>query len=134
MSPGLDDSGASRGWAYRASRVLAIEIDEGAVQIARTNVKNNEPDHNITVEQKTMDQIEVTYFNLILANIISSVLLSLLKEGMLDLLAPGGKLILSGIMDSEGDDIRRAVRAAGGLVVDGYLERGWVALVVRPAN
>ena len=53
---------------------------------------------------------------------------------MLDLLAPGGKIVLSGIKESEGDGLRKAVGSAGGLVMDGYMERGWVALVVRPVN
>lgn len=117
-----------------ASGVIAIDIDEGAVQIARTNVEKNEVDRTITVEQKSMDQIGELKFDLILANIVSSVHLSLLRDGMLNLLSSGGRLILSGIKDSEQNDIRRAVGSAGGLVMEGYVERGWVALVVRPAN
>ena len=117
-----------------ASRVLAIDIDEGAVKIAQTNVKINEVDHNIEVEQKTMDQIGELKFDLILANIVSSVHLSLLRDGMLNLLSSGGQLILSGIKDSEQNNIRSAIESTGGLVMNGHVERGWVALVVRPAN
>jgi ribosomal protein L11 methyltransferase len=117
-----------------ASRVLAIDIDEGAVKIAQSNVKMNEVDHIIAVEEKTMDQIGELKFDLILANIVSSLHLSMLRDGMLNLLSSGGRLILSGIKDSEQNNIRSAIGSAGGLVMNGHVERGWVALVVRPAN
>ncbi|MFA9404813.1 MAG: 50S ribosomal protein L11 methyltransferase [Anaerolineales bacterium] len=114
-----------------ANRVLAIDIDDAAVQIAQSNVNINELDAIITVKHKSMDQLEESNFDLVLANLTRSVHLTLLKERMLDLLAPGGKIVLSGIKESEGDGLRKAVGSAGGFLVDGYVERGWVSFVVE---
>lgn len=114
-----------------ASHVLAIDIDEGAVQIARANIKKNEVDHIVTVEQGTIHQLECTNYDLILANILSSVHLNLLREGMLDLLTPGGNLILSGIHDHERELLQDGVKSAGGIIIDGYKDQGWISLVVR---
>ena len=113
-----------------ANRVLAIDIDDAAVQIAQSNVKINELDAIITVKHKSMDQLEESNFDLVLANLTRSVHLTLLKERMLDLLASGGKIVLSGIKESEGDVLRKAIGSAGGFLVDGYVERGWVSFVV----
>ena len=77
-----------------------------------------------------MDQLEELNFDLVLANLTRSVHLTLLKERMLDLLTPGGKIVLSGIKETECDGLRKAVGSAGGFIVDGYVERGWVSFVV----
>ncbi len=113
-----------------ASGVIAIDIDEGAVQIARTNVEKNEVDHIISVEQRAIHQLDNSKFDLVLANILSSVHLDLLREGMLDLLAPEGNLLLSGIHDHEYELLQDGIRSAGGIILAGYKDRGWLSLVV----
>jgi len=69
----MDDSGASRRQAYGASPVLAIDIDDAAVQIAQSNVNINELDTIITVKLKSMDQLVESSFDLVLAILTRSV-------------------------------------------------------------
>jgi ribosomal protein L11 methyltransferase len=115
-----------------ASHVLAIDVDESAVQIASSNVKINKLQEIITVEQGSIQQITELNFDLVLANLTRSVHLELLKDGMLDLLAPGGTLIQAGVRDQEQDEIRAAIESAQGVVLNTNADRGWVSFVIGP--
>lgn len=113
-----------------ASRVLAIDVDESAVQIASSNVKVNELQGVITVKPGSIQQITESNFNLVLANLTRSVHLELLKDGMMDFLAPGGTLIQSGIREEEQDEVSAAIDSVGGVVINRYSDRGWVSFVI----
>ncbi len=113
-----------------ASRVLALDVDESAVQIASSNVMINELQEVITVELGSIQQINELAFDMILANLTRSVHLELLKDGMMDLLTPGGTLIQSGVRDEEKDEIRAAIESAQGVVLNSYADRGWVSFVI----
>lgn len=113
-----------------AISVLAIDVDADAIDIARKNVLRNKVENIVQVERGSIDWIENGRFDFILANVVSNVHIGLLKQGLLELLFPGGKLILSGIQDGERDIMLRAIRSAMGIVVDGYLDRGWISFVI----
>ena len=113
-----------------ASSVLAMDVDEDAIDIARENVSRNKVEHIIRLEQGSIDQIDNGRFDFIIANVVSSVHLGLLRDGLLELLSPGGKLVLSGIQDGEREIMLAGIRSAMGIVVDGYLDRGWIAFVI----
>ena len=49
---------------------------------------------------------------LVLANILAPVIIRLFEAGLADLAAPGGTLILSGILDKQAEDVVAAARAA----------------------
>jgi ribosomal protein L11 methyltransferase len=114
-----------------AEHVLAIDIDESSVRIASSNVKINELEKIITVEHGSIQNRKGSKFDLILANLTRSIHLTLLREGMMDLLAPDGKLILSGIQEDQQDQVLEPLQSAGGVVVDQFAHRGWVSFVVR---
>lgn len=114
-----------------AKHVLAIDIDESSVRIASSNVKINELDKIIAVELGSIQKIKGSKFDLVLANLTRSIHISLLREGMMDLLAPDGKLIQSGIQQNQQDQVLAPLQSAGGVVVDQYADRGWISFVVR---
>lgn len=43
-----------------------------------------------------------------------------------------GRLILSGIIDQQMEDVETAVAGAGGSVVDKLVMRDWVSYVIKP--
>jgi ribosomal protein L11 methyltransferase len=86
-----------------ASRVVSVDNDAKATEIARENVLINHVED--IVEILTADVITIREtFNLIVANLTAKVLLKL-KDHLSSLLDPGGFLIMSGIIDQNRGDI-----------------------------
>lgn len=79
-----------------ASQVLATDIDPEAVRVAGENLELNRAT-GIEVSGDSLTEIS-TPFDIVVANIIDGVLVVLQKD-LKRLVAPGGALILSGIID-----------------------------------
>jgi ribosomal protein L11 methyltransferase len=82
--------------ALGANKVLATDIDKSACQIARDNVNSNQLNNKITVTDRPLEKITGQY-QLVLANILASENIRLASE-LATHLAPGGRLVLSGIL------------------------------------
>jgi len=65
---------------------------------------------------------------LVLANILAPVLARLLDEGLGDLLTGGGRLVLSGILAEQAQDVQTAATRNGLQLVDRRQSGDWVAL------
>jgi ribosomal protein L11 methyltransferase len=68
--------------------------------------------------------------HIVLANILAPVLIRLLGEGLGDLIAPGGVLILSGILHEQADEVQAAAEKHGLRLIDRQQSGDWVALSV----
>jgi ribosomal protein L11 methyltransferase len=115
-----------------ASRVFAIEMDEEAIANAEGNVERNGVADRVTVlngDAAVLLPI-VAPVRVILANIISSVLVSL-SPVMRAALAPGGRAILSGILARERADLLDALAADGWHHVAEDEEGEWWSVVVE---
>lgn len=85
-----------------ASDVLGIDIDEWAVENSRENAeRNNTP---MRVELGTADNLGQEKFDIILANINRNILISDIPR-YVQVLEPGGSLLLSGLCFFDVDDI-----------------------------
>jgi ribosomal protein L11 methyltransferase len=113
-----------------ARPVLALDIDAEAVRAARENVAANEVSDSVRVEQGTLSpSLFIVHCSLVICNILSSVIIRLLDEGLARAAAPGGRLILSGILDSQAAAVKQAAVKAG-LSVDEQRQMGeWVAIL-----
>lgn len=86
-----------------AKRVLCIDIDEKAVEIACGNAALNRVEENLTIRSNKISSLHRP-FNLIIANLTAKLLIDL--SGDLErLLAPGGVLIISGITEQNRQEI-----------------------------
>jgi ribosomal protein L11 methyltransferase len=65
------------------------------------------------------------------ANILAPVIMRLLAEGLGDLAAPGGKLILSGILEDQVPEIESGIEAAGLMLLQKHQLGDWIALVAE---
>lgn len=84
-------------------RVRGIDIDPVCIEVSNDNAQQN----HVTAEFSTTDIWDVNEkFDLVVANIISSVLRAL-KDDMIDTLNPNAYLVLSGILAEECDDVER---------------------------
>lgn len=84
-----------------ASEGLGIDIDPQAVGIASDNFYANGLGAAETAPFSTirLDEVEGSY-DLVVANMLSGIL-SKLREQLIRVLAPGGRLIISGVLESE---------------------------------
>ncbi len=100
---------AARLWpADVTGPILASDIDQVAVDVARANAKANRLADRITcVEAAGFDAPELAQkapFDLIFANILKGPLIGLAPE-MGDSVGPGGHAILSGILNEQADEV-----------------------------
>jgi ribosomal protein L11 methyltransferase len=68
--------------------------------------------------------------HLVLANILAPILIRLLDDGLGALLEPGGKLVLSGILEEQAEDVLAAAARNGLRLADRRQIKDWVALVL----
>ena len=116
-----------------ASYVAAIELDHDAIGNAEENVVRNGVGDRVTVIEGDAGTLLslVAPVRVITANIISSVLIELLP-GMALALADDGRAILSGILFSERDDMRRAFTDSGWSIEAEDHEEIWWSATIAP--
>jgi len=109
------------------ARVLAIDNDPLAVTAARENVARNGLSGQIAVSGDALSSLSGN-FQLVMANIVHDTLLDL-SSGLTRLTAPGGVLIVSGILAGKQEESITKHFAALGCAVSGQRRRDeWVAL------
>jgi ribosomal protein L11 methyltransferase len=101
-----------------AGRVVGTEDDPVALRVAEENAYRN----GIALELRLEDPDTVAgHFPVVVANILASTLVAL-APGIAARLAPGGTLLLAGILAGQEDEVRAAYLAAG-LLADRDRER-----------
>lgn len=113
-----------------AERAFGCDIDELAVDVAARNAELNGLSEQITYRAGDLLTAVTGRYEVVTANIVADIILSLLKD-IHRVLAPGGVLITSGIIDDRAEELAAAVAAAGLTVLRTEEERGWVAIVAR---
>jgi ribosomal protein L11 methyltransferase len=117
-----------------ATGVWAVDTDHVAVKSASENVQQNEVQSRVVVRQGSLNDVVAREWDLIVVNILAPVIASMLRQdGLLDYLAPAGRLILSGIIDEQRVLVTDAVADAGGTIEEILVIRDWLALVVTSA-
>jgi ribosomal protein L11 methyltransferase len=87
--------------ALGASRVLACDIEEDACRIARENAERNGVGKQVEVTSRDLSELEGD-FQVVLANILAEEN-ARLASALAGRLAPGGVLVLSGILQEKED-------------------------------
>jgi len=116
-----------------ANWILAYDVDEWCMTNARENAKINGVESRIHLHRGTLDDVVDEGFSLILANINRNVLLSDLP-GFVRRLAPGGVVVLSGVLTS---DRRVMLNALTELGFEGAEERSegeWWSVAAEKAR
>jgi ribosomal protein L11 methyltransferase len=119
-----------------AANVRAVDIDPLAVEATTENVSRNGVESVVKVELGSLGELlvaceqERTCADILLANILASVLDDLLHAGLADSVKPGGKIILSGVLNDQAKSLIESAQEAGLSLQQVIKETDWQALVM----
>jgi len=101
-----------------AEEVLGVDNDPTAVVVARENLEANGIDTGagkVRMETTPLAQVDDGW-PVVVANILAPILLALCDD-LVRVVEPGGRLLLSGLIASQTQELREAFEAAGATVV-----------------
>jgi ribosomal protein L11 methyltransferase len=119
-----------------AASALGVDIDPESDRATRENATLNSVEGkiefrlgsiNLVTGDKSAGDKTVT-FPIVVANILARVILKLLGEGLADTVAPGGKLLLSGILIEQAEAVRAGLAGVGFSVLEQRQSGDWIAL------
>jgi ribosomal protein L11 methyltransferase len=112
-----------------AASVLALDNDPVALKIARANIRVNGAAGTIRLTRAKVDKLS-RRFGIVVANLISETILEL-ADALAARVAPGGYLVLSGILYWQADDIVRRFASARFKLLRRRRGQEWVTLLFQ---
>jgi ribosomal protein L11 methyltransferase len=118
-----------------AASAVGVDIDPWSVENARENAELNGVADRFENRLGSIEEVPETGFDLVLANILRVILIPMMPA-LAARLAPGGTLVLAGILRSERDVMVAAAAASGLAPAEEATENDWwaVALTAAPAQ
>jgi ribosomal protein L11 methyltransferase len=118
-----------------SARALGVDIDPRAVEVSLKNATlNGVADRYQARVGSALEIVRgdfgVQKADIVFANILAPVLIRLFNDGLADLVAPGGVLILSGIIADQAEGVLQAATAHGLRLVECRQMADWLALAV----
>lgn len=114
--------------------VLAVDIDPVAIRVAHFNVRRNRVRGLVRAEvgdgYLAPSVTKYGPYDLIIANILANPLIKMAPQ-LAKHLAPGGKAILSGLLDWQAQKVLRAHREQGLSLVRHTVKNGWSTLIIE---
>lgn len=115
--------------------VLGVDLDPDAIKSARKNSLVNGVNNCSDFFVGSLAEIKAGNFQikqapLVMANILAPVITRLLAEGINDIVAPHGNLVLSGILEEQAKEVEVAVQAGGMRLIEKRQDGDWLALMV----
>jgi ribosomal protein L11 methyltransferase len=110
-----------------AGRILALDIDPDAVEVARDNIKRNDMTESIECGTEPLESL-TEGFDIILANILAEELVRL-APSLTERLLPGGSLILSGILADKEPYVHAGFASQSLYYMQTLYSGEWVALL-----
>jgi ribosomal protein L11 methyltransferase len=118
-----------------AARVVALDTDPVAVEATRQNAARNGVSEVIEAAEGSLeaalDLLGPSPSELTMANILSSVLETMLRDGLARTVGPDGVVILSGILADQVESMTRVAEAMGLRLLATLSDADWRALVLR---
>lgn len=115
---------------YPAATGVAIDNDPEAVAVTRENAEGNRVLARISVEETPLAEVPGA-FDVVLANLTAETI-ALLAAPLAAHVAPSGRLIASGILAVQADDVARALAAVGLALSATEDEDEWRGMVFVP--
>ncbi len=117
-------------------RALGVDVDIASVESSRENADVNGIGDEFLIGQGSVDKILAGNFEfksapLVVANILAPVLIRLMGAGLGTLVAPEGRLILSGILEEKEADIRATAELHQLEILERRQMGDWVAFTLK---
>ncbi|MBT2569100.1 50S ribosomal protein L11 methyltransferase [Planococcus sp. ISL-110] len=113
-----------------AKEVYALDLDDIAVTAANVNVKLNNVQNIVTVEEGNLvDKIDKPG-DVVVANILAEVIMSFTDDAF-NIVKPGGRYITSGIIAAKKNDVKAALETSGFVIEDVMMMEDWVTIVSK---
>jgi ribosomal protein L11 methyltransferase len=116
-----------------AASVLAIDIDPDAVAAARANAERNGCGQRIEVALAAPGSLAPEAFPIVVANLLAHTHIAL-RSTYARLVAPGGALVLGGILADEDGPVVEALAPAGFTLAERLGVDGWCAVALTGAG
>ena len=113
-----------------ARSIHAIDIDGKAVEVAKENIAKNHLSNRITVKKGNLLDDADEKADLIVANIIADIIITLLPDAFKKL-RQGGLFLASGVIKERLCYVEKAARQHGFTVLDVKNRAGWTAITMR---
>lgn len=113
-----------------ARSIHAIDIDGKAVEVAKENIAKNHLSNRITVKKGNLLDDADEKADLIVANIIADIIITLLPDAFKKL-RQGGLFLASGVIKERLCDVEKAAWQHGFTVLDVKNRAGWTAITMR---
>jgi len=118
------------------SHALAVDIDNAAIRSTRENAEANQVLDRIetgigSVQEVLEGKFSIRQAPLVLANILAPVIIRLFNIGLADLVSEDGKIVLSGILDTQAQGVIDAAQQKGLTFVEQRQIADWVAIVLK---
>ena len=117
-------------------RALGVDIESASVKSARENADVNGIGEEFIIGKGSVDEILAGNFDyksapLVVANMLAPILIRLTEAGMGKLVAPHGRLILSGILEEQEMRVRAAAESHHLQIIERRQMGDWVAFVLK---
>ncbi|MCK9274820.1 MAG: 50S ribosomal protein L11 methyltransferase [Syntrophales bacterium] len=109
--------------------VMAIDLDNQAIEIAGKNIEINHVADKIDIVNRDASMVRGS-FNLIVANLTAPTLINL-QEQLVSMMKPGGYLVASGITDMYINQIEKVFKSDSISIYERLAEKEWVCIVFR---
>lgn len=116
-----------------AEKVLALDLDEVAVESAILNVKLNKVEDIITVKQNNLLEQVDGEVDLVVANILAEVIVRFVQDAA-RVLKPEGTFITSGIIKGKKLEVQEALTKHGFVIEDTLSMEDWVAFIAKKSS
>lgn len=110
------------------SSAIAIDNDEWCLINGNENTELNSVTDKVDIRNCEIKDVPETSFDLVLANINKNVLLNI-NEELYNKIKTGGKLVLSGILEVDEEDIKKSYSLPNLKVIDKLQLDEWIALI-----
>jgi ribosomal protein L11 methyltransferase len=107
--------------------VDAFDFDPVAVRVALKNCRANRVDARISMRRADLTKLPLSSrkkYDVVCANVVSNLLIAE-RARIVNRTAPGGTIVLAGILETEFEAVRRAYEAEGWTLEKSVVEREW---------
>lgn len=117
--------------AKLGSFVFAFDNNEWSIQNAQENIQLNNCQEKITLKFLDLDDIDLPMANGIVANLYGNLIISNLNKFHCSLSILNGKLIVSGVLRYQEEELIEAAKIYGFEVIEKIYEEEWIAVAFR---